>query len=309
MNKPMKTIKLWRTFKEGVDNYRRNGWLTFATVSVLTLSLFIIGLTALIGFAGSLAVRNLEEKISISVTFKPDISENRILAIRDELSKYKEISSITYVSKEDALKQFLSDGNQVNADAVAAIGENPLLSSLIVRAGDPNDYDLIAGKLQSSTYQNEIDQVNYARNKKKIEGLNDYTARARAIGLTLGIAFTLIAVLITFNTIRLTIYSHRQEFEVMRLVGASNLYIRMPLFFEGVFYGLTAATSAVVFLTAVAFAFSRNSGPFLAEILGGRTFFQVYLSFLWAFAPATVITGVLLGVVSSFIAIRRYLRI
>ena len=305
----MKTIKLWRTFKEGVDNYRRNGWLTFATVSVLTLSLFIIGLTALIGFAGSLAVRNLEEKISISATFKPDVSESRILTIRDELSKYKEISSITYVSKEEALKQFLSDGNQVNADAVTAIGENPLLSSLIIRAVNPADYDLIATKLQSSSYQNEIDTVNYARNKKKIEGLNDYASRARAIGLTLGIAFTLIAILITFNTIRLTIYSHRQEFEVMRLVGASNLYIRMPLFFEGVFYGLTAAVSAVVFLTAVAFAFSRNSGPIQTEIHGGTTFFQVYLSFLWIFAPLTIIVGILLGVVSSHIAIRRYLKI
>ena len=95
----------------------------------------------------------------------------------------------------------------------------------------------------------------------------------------------------------------------MRLVGASNLYIRMPLFFEGVFYGLTAAVSAVVFLTAVAFAFSRNSGPILTEILGGTTFFQVYLSFLWIFAPLTIIVGILLGVVSSHIAIRRYLKI
>jgi cell division transport system permease protein len=305
----MKTIKLWRTFREGVDNFRRNGWLTFATVSVLALSLFVIGLTALIGFAGGLAVRNLEEKISISVSFRPDVSEARILQIRDELTKYKEISSAVYLSKEAALEQFLRDGNPVISDAVEEIGENPLLSSLIIRAGNPRDYDLIASQLRNSTYQDDIEQVNYERNRKRIEGLNDLTRRARTIGLALGIAFILIGVLITFNTIRLTIYSHRQEFEVMRLVGASNLYIRAPLFFEGVFYGLTAAAVTVAFLSSAAYAFSQNAGPLLAEILGGKTFFQVYLSFLWIFIPGTIITGIVLGVVSSLIAIRRYLRI
>ncbi len=304
----MKTIKLWRTFLEGVENYQRNGWLTFATVSILSLSLFVIGLTALIGFAGSLAVRNLENKISISVNFKPDVSETRILSIRDDLSKFKEISSITYVSKEAALDSFLKNGDPVIADAVKEIGENPLLSYIVIRANDPKDYNLIAEKLQTSTYQGDIEKVNYERNKQKIEGLNDLTTKVRSVGFVFGIVFTLIAVLITFNTIRLTIYSHRQEFEVMRLVGASNLYIRMPLFFEGVFYGLSAATVTIILLSATASVFSGNTGPLLSEILGGKTFYQVYSSFMWIFAPLTVIIGILLGVVSSFIAIRRYLK-
>ncbi len=304
----MKTIKLWRTFLEGVENYQRNGWLTFATVSILSLSLFVIGLTALIGFAGSLAVRTLENKISISVNFKPDVSETRILSIRDDLSKFKEISSITYVSKEAALDSFLKNGDPVIADAVKEIGENPLLSYIVIRANDPKDYNLIAEKLQTSTYQGDIEKVNYERNKQKIEGLNDLTTKVRSVGFVFGIVFTLIAVLITFNTIRLTIYSHRQEFEVMRLVGASNLYIRMPLFFEGVFYGLSAATVTIILLSATASVFSGNTGPLLSEILGGKTFYQVYSSFMWIFAPLTVIIGILLGVVSSFIAIRRYLK-
>ncbi|NTW15156.1 MAG: ABC transporter permease [Candidatus Moranbacteria bacterium] len=305
----MKTIKLWRTFKEGVENYRRNGWLTFATVSILALSLSVIGFAALVGFAGSLAVRNLENKISISVSFRPDVSESRILQIRDDLSKYREIASVTYVSKEKALEEFLKDGNPAVADAVETIGENPLLSSLSIRANEPKDYDLIAEQIRSSAFRQDIEEINYERNRKRIDGLNELTSRARTIGLGLGAMFVIIGILITFNTIRLTIYSHRQEFEVMRLVGASNLYIRMPLFFEGVFYGLTAATVTVLLLTALAAALSGNAGPFLSEILGGKTFFRVYLSFLWVFVPGTVIAGVVLGVVSSLIAIRRYLRI
>lgn len=305
----MKIIKLWRTFKEGAANYRRNGWLTFATVSVLTLSLFMMSLSALIGFAGHLGLRSLEEKISISVSFKPEAGEARILSIKSELENYQEIASVRYISRDQALDDFLRDGNPVFSEAVKEIGENPLFASLVIKATDPKHYDLIAAQIKGSDYQNDISEVNYERNRKRIDGLASLTDRARNIGFMFGAAFTLVAIMITFNTIRLTIYSHRQEFEVMRLVGASNLYIKMPFFFEGVFYGLSAAMVTIVLLTAAAYALSHAIGGPFAEITGGRTFFGVYLSFLWALVPGMFIASVLLGIVSSSIAIRRYLRI
>lgn len=305
----MKTIKLWRTFKEGADNYRRNGWLTFATVSVLTLSLFAMGLTGLVGFAGNLALRNLQEKISISVNFQPQVSEERILSIKKDLERYREVSSVDYISRDQALDDFLKNGDPVFSEAVKEIGDNPLLSSLVIKADDPANYDLIAKKLEQSDYKNDIQDINYERNRKKIETLNDLTRRSRDIGFLVGAAFMLIAVLITFNTIRLTIYSHRQEFEVMRLVGASNVYIRMPFFFEGIFYGLSGAFTTLVLLTVVSYVLSRNIGPLFTELLGSQTFFGVYLSTLWIFIPAAIIIGILLGVISGFIAIRRYLKV
>jgi len=305
----MKSIKLWRTFREGVESYRRNGWLTIAAVSILSLSLFIVGFTALIGFSGRLGVHNLERKISISVNFSTETPESRILALRDELSGFREISSVEYVSREQALEDFLSDGDQVIADAVAAVGENPLLSSLVVRAVDPRDYDLIAGKIADSEYAADIEQVNYERNRKKIQDLDNLTDRVRTVGLVIGGLFIAISVLITFNTVRLTIYSLRQEFEVMRLVGASNLHIRAPIFFEGLFYGLTSALVSLLLLTAAAYAFAGNEGPFVVEALNGSDFFGFYLSLLWIFVPMAIILGILLGVVSSLIAIRRYLKV
>lgn len=305
----MKIIKLWRTFKEGAENFRRNGWLTFATVSVLTLSLFVMSLTALIGIAGHYALKNLEEKISVSVSFNPGVSEARILSIKDDLEKYREISSIRYVSREDSLTEFMSDGNAVISEAIKEIGENPLLSSLVIKAVDPRDYDLIASQIQGSSFKDEIARVNYERNKRQIEGLNNLTDKAKKSGIALGVLFTVIAVLITFNTVRLTIYSHRQEFEVMRLVGASDLYIKMPFFFEGVFYGLTAAVITLASLTGAAYWISQGMGDFFSGVLNGGTFFSLYGGFLWALIPSTVLLSILLGVASSFIAIRRYLRI
>ena len=306
----MKGIKLYRTFKEGAHNYRRNGWLTFATISVLTLSLFVISLTTLIAFSGRLAVKNLESKVSITLSFNPEVTEDRILAIKDDLGKYdKEIASVEYVSRDAALSDFLSHGDPVLSDAVKEIGSNPLLASLVIKATDPTYYELISQKINESSFRSEISRINYTKNKAIIDRLNTLTAKAQQIGIIIGGMFMLIAILITFNTIRLTIYSHRQEFEIMRLVGASDLYIKMPFFFEGVFYGLTAAAATIFVLGIVIWRLSETFRPLTDSALGGQTLISFYLHSLWFILPGATLLGTGLGILSGLIAIRKYLKI
>ncbi|MFZ3031935.1 MAG: permease-like cell division protein FtsX, partial [Candidatus Moraniibacteriota bacterium] len=163
----MKTLKLWRTFKEGWLNFRRNGWLSFATVSILTLSLFIVSLSSLLGLTTHYVLQNMREKVSVNVSFNPDVPEERILEIRDELGKYKkEIASVEYMSREDALSSFLTEsGNDpIIAQAIEEIGENPLLASLIIKATDPENYEVIVSQIQHSTFQSDISRINYAKN-------------------------------------------------------------------------------------------------------------------------------------------------
>ncbi|MEK7181825.1 MAG: permease-like cell division protein FtsX, partial [Patescibacteria group bacterium] len=214
----MKILKLWRTFKEGMLNFKRNGWLSFATVSILTLSLFIVSLSALLGLTTHLVLQNMKEKVTVSVSFNPDVKEERILEIKDELSKYtKEISSVQYISRDKALEDFIaqSGNDPVITQAIEEIGENPLLASLVIKAVTPENYPLIVDQIESSTFQNDISRINYERNKKIFERLEKINTATRKAGLFLGTMFIFIAILITFNTIRITIYSHRQEFEIM----------------------------------------------------------------------------------------------
>ena len=216
----MKVLKLWRTFKEGWLNFRRNGWLSFATVSILTLSLFIVSLSALLGLTTHYVLQNMRDKVTVSVSFNPDVTEEKIFQIKDELSKYKkEVASVEYVSRENALANFLAEsGNDpIIAQAVEEIGENPLLASLVVKAVQPEYYDLIVNQIEHSTFQSDISRINYAKNKKIFDRLDHINSAARKTGLILGLSFIFIAILITFNTIRITIYSHRQEFEIMRV--------------------------------------------------------------------------------------------
>lgn len=303
----MQTLKLWRTFKEGRENFRRNGWLTFATISILSLSLFIVSLSFLLGMTTQLVLQNLRAKVSVSVSFNPDVSEERILKIKEELVQYKkEIASVEYISRDDALKQFLADsGNDpVIAQAVEEIGENPLLASLVIKAVTPENYPLIVERVQNSTFQNDISRINYEKNKKIFERLDHINQRVKTAGLILGTLFIFIAILITFNTIRITIYSHRQEFEIMRLVGASNIYVRMPFIFEGALYGLVASVVTVLFLAVVAYYIA----PLTQGALSQGNFLNLFLDLFWYILSGLILLGVSLGVFSSTIAIRRYLK-
>lgn len=301
------TLKLWRTFKEGASNIRRNGWLAFATVSILTLSLFIVSLSALLGLTTDLLLENLREKISVNVSFNPDVSEDRIKEIQGELSKYtQEIKSVEYISRDQALNDFLEQNNNdpVIKKAIEEIGENPLLASLVIKANKADDYPIIVEQIQNSNFQSDVARINYEKNKRIFERLEKINQGTRKIGLVLGIMFVLIAILITFNTIRITIYSHRKEFEIMRLVGASNLYVRFPVIFEGALYGIIATFFTLIFLALIAFYMA----PLTQGAISEGNVLQLYGQNFFAIAFAVLVLGVGLGVVSSALAIRRYLK-
>jgi cell division transport system permease protein len=192
----------------------------------------------------------------------------------------------------------------VIAQAIKEIGENPLLASLTIKAVAPENYPLIVDQIQKSTFQNDISRINYEKNKRIFERLDRINAMTGKVGLILGAIFIFVAILITFNTIRITIYSHRQEFEIMRLVGASNIYVRMPFVFEGALYGLTAAILTMLFLYGIAYYIA----PYTNGAMVQGNFMNLFLNTFWYLFGSLALLGITLGVVSSAIAIRRYLK-
>lgn len=303
----MKWLKFVRTFNEGCVNFHRNGWLTFATVSIVATSLYIISITVMLGFTANLIIANLQDKINVSVYFNPSASEERVLEIKNKLSQYDEISSVEYVSKEQALEELLSLSNNTDTinKALDEIGENPLSASIVIRAKDPNQYEKIAVSVQNSFFKDDVSTVNYAENKKVIDRLTNIILLSRKIGLIFGLVFVFVSILITFNAIRITMYAHKQEFEVMRLVGASNLYIRMPFVFEGILYGLVAG----VVVMALLFGTSYFISPLTQGSIPQGNLLNVYFQNFFLILGALFVSGILMGVISSFIAIRRYLKI
>jgi len=302
----MKLLKIWRTFKEGLKNFSRHKWLSFATIIILTLSLYVVSVTALLGIAGNSIIKNIQDKVNISVYFNPEVSEKEILEIKNDLKIYQEIKSVEYVSQNQALDELLaSESNDSTIiQALEEIDENPLLASLAITAYDSNQYEIIARAIESSNFRDKVNQINYEKNKTTIENLNRIVVLAEKTGLILGAIFLLIAILITFNTIRLNMYSRKKEFEIMRLVGASNLYIQMPSVFEGIFYGICAAVSAIIFLLITA----KIMAPLTKESFRNGDLLSFCFQYFWIIFVGIVTLGIVLGMASSFIAIRRYLK-
>jgi cell division transport system permease protein len=300
-------LTLTRTLRAGFQNFYRNGSLSIAAVSILTLSLLIISIIIVLSITANLGMKYVQDKIDIRVYFKSDAEESVIKDFRSEVTRYKEVKSADYISKDRALSEFkATNSNKPDIlKAIEAVEDNPLLASVNIKAINPEQYDIIAKSIENSTFKENIASVNYQQYKLVIDRFNATLKTLRKTGAFLFILFSLIAILITFNVIRMTIFNHGTEIEIMRLVGASNNFIRLPFVFEGVIYGVVAAVIAIALL----FPIVKIVTPYVV----GSTYVQVIQAdfgkyFLLIFI-VQVILGTLLGVISSLFAIRRYLKI
>jgi len=300
-------LTISRTLKAGFQNFFRNGSLTVAAVSILTLALLIISTILVISISANMGLKYIQDKIDIRVYFKSDVSEQEIMAFRSEVQKYKEVKSAEYISKNKALDDFkaANAGKPEILKAIEAVEENPLLASVNIKAVSPEQYEVIAQSIENSSYRDKIASINYQQYKLVIDRFNTTLKTIRKTGAFLFILFSLIAILITFNVIRMTIFNHGTEIEIMRLVGASNNFIRLPFIFEGVIYGIFAAVIAILLLFPIVKVITPYVvGSAYVRVIQadfGRYFVLIFL--------AQLLLGVLLGVISSILAIRRYLRI
>jgi cell division transport system permease protein len=302
----MKSIKLFRTFNEGVQNYRRDRWLTMATVMVMTLALYLIGVSFFLGFGILSVMTNIEDRINVSINFNFDVPEEKILEIQQEIEdkKISEIKAIRYISREEAFTKF-KEQEKDNKDIMGALEileDNPFPASLVITAKKIKDYKKIDEYLKKE-YSDKIMSTNHDKNQQTINELHNFILFVRNIGLALGIILIIIATLVNFNTVRMSLYVNRKEFEIMRLVGASNLYVKLPTVFEGFLYGLTSALVTIIFLMITIYA----SDPFIRKMLPDVKIAEFYTSNIIIISLILLMIGVFLGTVSSYIAVRRYL--
>jgi cell division transport system permease protein len=302
----MKTIKLARVLREGVQNFYRDKWLTLVTVIIMMSSLYLIGVAIFLGFGVLRVIDSVENRINISMYFDFTVGEDKILEIKKELEEksIEQIQSVTYVSRDQALKDFMEregDSKEIK-EALDMIGENPLPASLVIVANNTTDYDNI-DKYLHQEYDEYIMNTNLEKNKDVISELQRFIIFVRNGGIVLGIIFAIIAILVTLNTVRMSLYAHRKEFEVMRLVGASNLYIKIPTLVEGMLYGFVSAIMASILLVFTIFAIN----PFAKQIIENINIVDFYSKNMIQVVLVIILFGITLGFVSSFLAVQKYL--
>jgi cell division transport system permease protein len=291
-----------------VKNLWRNGLLSVAAISIIAVSLCLISIVYLTTSSVNRVIADIQQRVNVTVYFKSDVSEENIMKIKKDLENYSEIKSVEYVSKDKAFEDFKKNNadNPTIIKSLEEIGGNPLLPSLNVKANNPDQYESVANYISNAPFKDDVFRVNYAKNKPLMEKLNDSAKETRKIGTMIALLFGLMATLITFNTIRITIYTRKQEIEVMRLVGASNTYIRLPFIFEGIAYGIIASVVAMALLfITIKFLMPMISLKTIPSPILLSTFYSDFLIVL----ALQMFIGVVIGVFSGIIAIRKYLKI
>lgn len=300
-------VNFQRIVKSGAISFWRNIWLSTAAVAIMVLNLFVISSFLLGNVVADSLLMNVENKIDISVYFKQDAEEKEIMSVKSELMTLGEIRDVEYVSAEEARTQFTErhKDNSILLQSLEEVGDNPFEAALNVKTRQASQYEAVSLFLENGKYKNLIDSVNFRENQAMIDKLTYIVDASRKVGIAVSLTFIFIAVLVTFNTIRLAIFSAREEIAVMRLVGASNWFIQGPFMVEGILYGLAASLVTMLIFAPVL----NGVAPYLYNFTQSVDIWRYFQDNFWTIAALQTAIGVALGTLSSFIAIRRYLKV
>lgn len=304
--------KIKRTLRAGFVSFWRNGYVSLASVLVMTVTLSVIASLIFIGAMLNSTLNNIKDKVDINVYFVKDAAEADIQLLQKSLTSLPQVAEVEYISAEQALADFRErhQDDELTLQALNELGGNPLGASFNIKAKDPSQYETIVKFLSDRKDSNAagesiIDRINYSKNKQAIEALNRIITASNRLGTIIAIFFMLVSILITFNTIRLAIYVFREEISVMRLVGASEMYIRGPFVTVGIMYGVASGLVTLILLYPVLYWV----GPIASDIGTGLNLFSYYLQNFGYLFVVLVGSAVVLGAISSFLAVRKYLKV
>jgi cell division transport system permease protein len=300
-----------RVFVGGTRNFMRSGAVSAATVIIMTVTLMIIGFLIFLSALLSFTLAQIQDKVDVSVYFTTSAAEGDILNLKDKLTQLPSVATVTYTSSDQALADFKTRhaNDQLTLNALNELGNNPLGASLSIKAKDPTEYQDIVNFISDdpdlqSAGTSIIDHINYYENKDVIDRLTSAIHDTERAGLIVVIVFAVASTIITIATVRLAIYSSRDEIAVMRLVGASNAYVRGPFLVAGVIAGVISSLITLIIFAPVTWYLGSNYTTWLA----GFNVFSYYTSHFLLLVVVLVGSGVLLGGFASYLAVRRYLK-
>ncbi len=305
---------MWIAFKRivrsGFVGFWRNAFVSLAAIFVMTVALFVVGSTMMLDKLLGVSLENIQDKVDINVYFVTTAEELDIQALTTQLDALSEVEEVSYTSREDALARFREQhqNDETIMQGLDELGDNPLGASISIRAKETSQYEGIANFLEEQQNLNVnnplIDKINYYDNQEAISKLTSIIDAVERASLIVMMVLVGAAIMITFNTVRLAIYTSREEIGVMRLVGAGNMFIRGPFMLQGIMYGIAAGVLALLLLYPIVLWV----GPGTEEFFQFNLFDYFVTDFGYIFT-ILVGSGVFLGMASSLLAVARYLRV
>jgi cell division transport system permease protein len=308
----MMWTKIKRVIKAGGKSFTRNGSVSVASTLVMTVTLSVITSLLFVGALLNSTLEGIREKVDINVYLETSATESQAQALQTALQGRPEVEEVTYTSAEQALENFRSRhrDNPLIQDALEEVGGNPLEASLNIRATDPSYYQAIADFIQAQNVSGDgtvgiVNKISYIENKEAIDTLSRIIQSSEKLGQITALFFAFISILITFNTVRLAIFTSKDEIGVMRLVGASSRYIKGPFIIIGVIYGIISALITLIIFYPITYWL----GPLTFNLGTGMNVFHYYLANFIQITGIVMGAGILLGVIASYLAVRKYIKV
>lgn len=297
-----------RIIKFSFQDIGRNIWLSIVTITILVLALFSINMLLTVNFIINTAIDYTKEKIDINLDIKPEANEENILALKARITNLREVKEVKYISKAQALEEFninYRDKPEV-LEALREVGKNPLSPSLVIKARNINDYDALINELNK--IEDEIIEArDFDDHKTLLNKINGISKKVNKIGIFVSSIFVLVTLLVVFNAIKVAIYTHRREIGIMKLVGASNWFVRMPFLISGIIYALVG-TAIII---AVFYPSLTLMQPFLESFFAGYKIDVVgYFNHNFIIIFGSQFLGAaLINILASFTALRKYSKV
>lgn len=304
-------ITIKRVLRSGFLNFWRNAFISTTSILVMVITLLFIGSIIFLSAILTASLDSIRSQVDLSVSFVVDADSSEVLAVKESLEKRPDVASVEYTSREEVFENFIerNSGDRVIIQTIDELENNPLGANLTIQAHDPESYQDIAAFLEPEpalgAEESIVSRINFRDNESAIQRLSSLLNAVERFGMALTVALGFVSVLITFNTVRLIIYTARDEISVMRLVGASTSYIRGPFVISGILYGLVAALLTL----AIFYPLTFWLGGMTEQFFIGFNVFNYYLENFVQIFLLTIFSGIFIGAISSYMAVRRYLKV
>jgi cell division transport system permease protein len=279
-----------RILREGLINFWRNKLVSFSTIIVMTMAMLVMSSLLFMNAVLDFSLVQLQERVDVNIYFFPDVPENEILTLQNKLKLVPEIRDVQYVSREQAFLDFQ---------------ERHKNDDLINRS---TQYEAVIAAIESEpvvTNSDFVERINYYDNKNLIERLNQFTNIVRLVGYAVVVFFMIVALLVILSTMRIAIFAAKKEIKIKRLVGAEHRYVRGPFLVMGGMYGLVSSLLTMVAL----YPMTRWVGQYTQSFFGGMDIFSYYTANILQVFIILLTVGMVIGIISSRVATRKYLRV
>ncbi|MFB1051338.1 permease-like cell division protein FtsX [Paraliobacillus sp. JSM ZJ581] len=297
----MKFRTLKRHFREGSKNIWRNSWMTIASIGAVTTTLILVGAFLALMLNLNHVADNLEEDVQIKALVELTAADSEVEAVGEQIKEISEVETVEFSTKEEELKSLVDSMGEEGGAWELYEQDNPLNNAYIVKTTDPQDTMAIASEIEKI---DNIEKVNYGQDV--VQNLFQFNEYARNIGLVLIFALVFTAIFLISNTIKITIMARSKEIGIMKLVGATNWFIRWPFFVEGLLLGVLGSILPIIILLTGYYYLVNNT-----TALDQFSFMTLldFHPFAWQLAAIVLLIGAAIGVWGSVMSVRKFLKV